>query len=53
MTAQIAARTTAAPQTPPLPRAKPESLGLSAARLQILSDAFKARWTREPCLARP
>jgi CubicO group peptidase (beta-lactamase class C family) len=41
MTAQTAAKTAAAPQTPPLPRAKPESLGLSASRLQILSDAFK------------
>jgi CubicO group peptidase (beta-lactamase class C family) len=41
MTAQTAAKATAAPQTPPLPRAKPESLGLSASRLQILSDAFK------------
>ena len=41
MTAQTAAKTAAAPQTPPLPRAKPESLGLSTARLQILSDAFK------------
>jgi CubicO group peptidase (beta-lactamase class C family) len=41
MTAQTAARTAAVPQTPPLPQAKPESLGLSAARLQILSDAFK------------
>ncbi|WP_024517223.1 serine hydrolase domain-containing protein [Bradyrhizobium sp. Tv2a-2] len=45
MTPQTAASTTAkataAPQTPPLPHAKPESLGLSASRLQILSDAFK------------
>jgi CubicO group peptidase (beta-lactamase class C family) len=49
MTAQTGARsvdkivdkTAAAAETPPLPRAKPESLGLSAARLQILSDAFK------------
>jgi CubicO group peptidase (beta-lactamase class C family) len=45
MTAQTAAKTGAktatAPQTPALPIAKPESLGLSAARLQILSDAFK------------
>jgi CubicO group peptidase (beta-lactamase class C family) len=45
MTPQTAASTTAkattAPQTPPLPQAKPESLGLSASRLQILSDAFK------------
>ena len=41
MTAQPAARHSAAPQTPPLPHAKPESLGLSATRLQRMSDAFK------------
>jgi CubicO group peptidase (beta-lactamase class C family) len=41
MTAQTAARHPAAPQTPPLPQAKPESLGLSPGRLQRLSDAFK------------
>src|SRR3954452_15245877 len=41
MTAQTAARHTMTPQTPPLPQAKPESLGLSPARLQRLSDAFK------------
>jgi CubicO group peptidase (beta-lactamase class C family) len=41
MTAQTAAKPTNAPQTPPLPTAKPESLGLSAIRLQRLSDAFK------------
>src|SRR5580692_760432 len=41
MTAQTAARHTAAPQTPPLPQAKPESVGLSPVRLQRLSDAFK------------
>ena len=41
MTAQPAAKLTAAPQTPPLPHAKPESLGLSPVRLQRLSDAFK------------
>src|SRR6516225_4948790 len=41
MTAQTAAKTATAPQTPPLPQAKPESLGLSPSRLQILSDAFK------------
>jgi len=29
------------PQTPPLPMAKPETLGLSPARLQRMSDAFK------------
>jgi len=37
--AQTAARP--APQTPPLPEAKPDSLGLSALRLQRASDAFK------------
>ncbi len=41
MTAQTAARRPAAPQTPPLPQAKPESLGLSPVRLQRMSDAFK------------
>jgi CubicO group peptidase (beta-lactamase class C family) len=41
MTAQTAARHPAAPQTPPLPQAKPESLGLSPVRLQRMSDAFK------------
>ena len=41
MTAQTAARHPAAPQTPPLPQAKPESLGLSAGRLARMSDAFK------------
>jgi CubicO group peptidase (beta-lactamase class C family) len=41
MTAQTAAKHPAAPQTPPLPQAKPESLGLSSIRLQRMSDAFK------------
>jgi CubicO group peptidase (beta-lactamase class C family) len=41
MNAQTAAKHTPAPQTPPLPQAKPESLGLSSVRLQRLSDAFK------------
>jgi CubicO group peptidase (beta-lactamase class C family) len=41
MNAQVAAKQTSAPQTPSLPQAKPESIGLSAARLQKLSDAFK------------
>src|SRR4030088_139825 len=41
MTAQTAAKHTPAPQTPPLPQAKPESLGLSPVRLQRMSDAFK------------
>jgi CubicO group peptidase (beta-lactamase class C family) len=41
MNAQTAAKHAAAPQTPPLPQAKPESLGLSSVRLQRMSDAFK------------
>src|SRR3977135_636712 len=41
MTAQTAAKHSPAPQTPPLPQAKPESLGLSHLRLQRMSDAFK------------
>src|SRR3954471_16147741 len=41
MNAQTAARTTSAPSTPSLPHAKPESIGLSSARLQRMSDAFK------------
>ena len=45
MTAQTAAKHTAeyaaAPQTPPLPQTKPESIGLSPTRLQQMSDAFK------------
>ena len=41
MNAQTAARQTSAPQTPSLPDAKPETIGLSTARLQRMSDAFK------------
>jgi len=41
MTAQTAAKHSPAPQTPPLPQTKPESLGLSSIRLQRMSDAFK------------
>jgi CubicO group peptidase (beta-lactamase class C family) len=41
MTAQTAAKPATALQTPSLPHAKPESLGLSSARLQRMSDAFK------------
>ncbi len=41
MTPQAATRHTSAPQTPPLPEARPETLGLSLARLQRLSDGFK------------
>jgi CubicO group peptidase (beta-lactamase class C family) len=39
--ASHAAKHAAAPQTSLLPQAKPESLGLSPARLQVMSDAFK------------
>ena len=41
MNAQTAAQQAIGPQTPPLPHAKPETLGLSRARLQRVSDAFK------------
>src|SRR6266700_7602209 len=41
MNAQTAARHAASPQTPSLPHAKPEQIGLSTTRLQHLSDAFK------------
>ena len=41
MNAQVAAKQTSAPQTPSLPQAKPESIGLSTVRLQKMSDAFK------------
>ena len=41
MTPQAATKQTPAPQTPPLPQAKPETLGLSPKALQRMSDAFK------------
>ncbi len=41
MTLQTAAKPAPIPQTPPLPQAKPELLGLSSVRLQRMSDAFK------------
>jgi CubicO group peptidase (beta-lactamase class C family) len=41
MTANAAPRPTTTPNTPPLPEAKPETLGLSRPRLQAMSDAFK------------
>jgi CubicO group peptidase (beta-lactamase class C family) len=41
MNAQTAAKHAASPQTPSLPHAKPESIGLSPVRLQRMSDAFK------------
>jgi CubicO group peptidase (beta-lactamase class C family) len=41
MTAAATPHATIAPKTPPLPEAKPETLGLSRPRLQAMSDAFK------------
>jgi CubicO group peptidase (beta-lactamase class C family) len=41
MNAQTAAKAATSPQTPSLPHAKPETIGLSPSRLQKLSDAFK------------
>src|ERR1700730_4653569 len=41
MVAQTAAKHSHTPQTPSLPQTKPESIGLSTARLQRMSDAFK------------
>src|SRR6266581_115451 len=41
MNAQTAARPASTPQTPSLPDAKPETIGLSTVRLQRMSDAFK------------
>ena len=41
MTPQAAVKHSPAPQTPPLPDAKPAALGLSSIRLQRMSDAFK------------
>lgn len=41
MNAQPLAKTATSPQTPPLPEAKPESIGLSSLRLQKMSDAFR------------
>ncbi|CAN5437320.1 serine hydrolase domain-containing protein [soil metagenome] len=40
MTVQ-SARLAPAPQTPELPQARPETLGLSSSRLQTMSDAFR------------
>ena len=47
MNAQTAAKHAPAPQTPSLPHAKPESLGLSPVRLQRMSDAFKREIEKE------
>jgi CubicO group peptidase (beta-lactamase class C family) len=41
MNAQTAAKTATSPQTPPLPQAKPETIGLSLSRLSRLSDTLK------------
>jgi CubicO group peptidase (beta-lactamase class C family) len=41
MNAQVATKQAATQQTPPLPEARPDSLGLSPARLARMSDAFK------------
>jgi CubicO group peptidase (beta-lactamase class C family) len=41
MNAQVATRQATTPQTPPLPEASPQSLGLSPTRLARMSDAFK------------
>jgi CubicO group peptidase (beta-lactamase class C family) len=41
MNAQTAAKQASAPQTPSLPHAKPEQLGISSVRLQRMSDTFK------------
>ena len=41
MTPQAATKHSPAPQTPSLPQAEPEALGLSPVRLQRMSDAFK------------
>ena len=41
MNAEPAAKPALAPQTPPLPHAQPEQIGLSPVRLQKMSDAFK------------
>lgn len=40
-TATAPSQATTALQTPPVPEARPETLGLSRARLQAMSDAFK------------
>jgi CubicO group peptidase (beta-lactamase class C family) len=41
MNAQAVTKQVSQPQTPPLPEARPESLGLLPARLARMSDAFK------------
>ncbi|MBR0849354.1 beta-lactamase family protein [Bradyrhizobium diazoefficiens] len=41
MTAPATATAAITPKTPPLPEGRPETLGLSRPRLQVLSDAFR------------
>lgn len=41
MTATAAPHPSTAPKTPPLPEARPQTLGLSRPRLQAMSDAFR------------
>ncbi|MDB5656024.1 MAG: serine hydrolase [Tardiphaga sp.] len=41
MTVQSALKHTPTPQTPELPMARPETLGLSSVRLEAMSDAFR------------
>jgi CubicO group peptidase (beta-lactamase class C family) len=41
MNAQAAPKPVPAPQSSPLPQAKPDTIGLSSLRLQAMSDAFK------------
>ena len=53
MNAQTAAKHATAPQTPSLPHAKPETIGLSPVRLQRMSDAFKREVDKGTLPARP
>ena len=53
MNAQAATKQVTAPQTPPLPDAKPETLGLSPARLTRMSDAFKREIDKGTIPGRP
>ena len=52
MTGQTAAQPAATPQTPPLPEARAETLGLSRPRLQRMSDAFQREIGRASCRER-
>ena len=51
MNAEPAAKPALAPQTPPLPHAQPEQIGLSPVRLQKMSDACKREVDKERCPA--